>query len=106
MPENKLLLFEKWDVAGIKVQDQGLQKAISLKPSIAVTTLGRHEHKKFGKLEVNIVASCKHDHAFWQEIRKECWKNGRKEATGTENSELCPRYHCSQDGTKSCRGSG
>jgi small subunit ribosomal protein S7 len=55
MPENKLLLFEKWDVAGIKVQDQGLQKAISLKPSIAVSTLGRHEHKKFGKLEVNIV---------------------------------------------------
>jgi small subunit ribosomal protein S7 len=49
------LLFEKWDVAGIKIQDAGLQKAISLKPSIAVTSMGRHEHKKFGKLEVNIV---------------------------------------------------
>jgi small subunit ribosomal protein S7 len=55
MPEQKLLLFEKWDLAGIKVQDQGLQKAISLKPTIAATSLGRHEHKKFGKLEVNIV---------------------------------------------------
>ena len=55
MPEPKLLLFEKWDVAGIKVEDAGLQKAISLKPSIAVTSMGRHEHKKFGKLEVNIV---------------------------------------------------
>jgi small subunit ribosomal protein S7 len=55
MPEQKLLLFEKWDVAGVKIQDQGLQKAISLKPSIAVTSMGRHEHKKFGKLEVNIV---------------------------------------------------
>jgi len=55
MPEQKLLLFEKWDLAGIKVEDQGLQKAISLKPSIAATSLGRHEHKKFGKLEVNIV---------------------------------------------------
>jgi small subunit ribosomal protein S7 len=55
LPEQKLLLFEKWDVAGIKVQDAGLQKAISLKPSIAVTSMGRHEHKKFGKLEVNIV---------------------------------------------------
>lgn len=55
MPEQKLLLFEKWDLQGIKVEDQGLQKAISLKPTIASTSLGRHEHKKFGKLEVNIV---------------------------------------------------
>ncbi len=55
MPESKLLLFEKWDLAGIKVQDAGLQKAISLKPTIAVTSMGRHEHKKFGKLDVNIV---------------------------------------------------
>ncbi len=61
MPENKLLLFEKWDVSGIKVQDAGLQKTISLKPSIAVTTLGRHEHKKFGKLEVNIVERLAND---------------------------------------------
>ena len=55
MPEQKLLLFEKWDLAGIKVEDAGLQKAISLKPTIAATSLGRHEHKKFGKLDVNIV---------------------------------------------------
>ena len=27
MPEQKLLLFEKWDLAGIKVEDQGLQKS-------------------------------------------------------------------------------
>ena len=55
MPEQKLLLFEKWDLAGIKVEDQGLVKTISLKPTIAGTSLGRHEHKKFGKLDVNIV---------------------------------------------------
>ncbi len=55
MPEPKLLLFEKWDVAGIKINDAGLQRTISLKPSIAVTSMGRHEHKKFGKLEVNII---------------------------------------------------
>ena len=56
MPESpKLLLFEKWDVEGIKVHDQGLERAISLKPTIAGTSLGRHEHKKFGKLDVNIV---------------------------------------------------
>src|SRR5712692_3097616 len=55
MPEVKLLLFDKWDMSGIKIKDAGLQNTISLKPSIAVTTLGRHEHKKFGKLDVNIV---------------------------------------------------
>ncbi|MDH2901033.1 MAG: 30S ribosomal protein S7 [archaeon] len=62
MPEApRLLLFEKWDMEGIKVQDQGLQKAISLKPTIAGTTMGRHEHKKFGKLEVNIVERLAND---------------------------------------------
>lgn len=62
MPEApKLLLFEKWDMDGIKIQDQGLQKAISLKPSIAGTTMGRHEHKKFGKLDVNIVERLAND---------------------------------------------
>ncbi len=62
MPEAPtLLLFEKWDLDGIKIQDQGLQKAISLKPSIAGTTMGRHEHKKFGKLEVNIVERLAND---------------------------------------------
>jgi small subunit ribosomal protein S7 len=55
------LLFEKWDMEGIKVQDQGLQKAISLKPSIAGTTMGRHEHKKFGKLDVNVVERLAND---------------------------------------------
>lgn len=62
MPEApRLLLFEKWDMEGIKVQDQGLQKVISLKPTIAGTTMGRHEHKKFGKLEVNIVERLTND---------------------------------------------
>lgn len=62
MPEAPhLFLFEKWDLDGIKVQDQGLQKAISLKPTIAGTTMGRHEHKKFGKLDVNIVERLAND---------------------------------------------
>jgi small subunit ribosomal protein S7 len=62
MPETpKLLLFEKWDMEGIKVHDQGLLKAISLKPTIAGTTMGRHEHKKFGKLDVNIVERLAND---------------------------------------------
>jgi small subunit ribosomal protein S7 len=62
MPEApRLMLFEKWDLEGIKIQDQGLQKAISLKPSIAGTTMGRHEHKKFGKLDVNVAERLAND---------------------------------------------
>ncbi len=56
MPEaNKLLLFRKWDFEGIEVKDPGLQSVISLNPVIVPTSMGRHEHKKFGKSEVNIV---------------------------------------------------
>ncbi len=56
MPEaNKLLLFRKWDFEGIDVKDPGLQSVISLNPVIVPTSMGRHEHKKFGKSEVNIV---------------------------------------------------
>ncbi|MBI2126414.1 MAG: 30S ribosomal protein S7 [Thaumarchaeota archaeon] len=52
---NKLLLFRKWDFEGIEVKDPGLQSVISLNPVIVPTSMGRHEHKKFGKSEVNIV---------------------------------------------------
>lgn len=52
---NKLFLFRKWDFEGIAVKDRGLQSVISLNPVIVPTSMGRHEHKKFGKSEVNIV---------------------------------------------------
>ena len=55
MPEAKLLLFRKWDFEGIEVKDPGLHSVISLNPVIVPTSMGRHEHKKFGKSEVNIV---------------------------------------------------
>ena len=51
----KLLLFNKWDIENVEIKDIGLKHVISLKPSVIPTSLGRHEHQKFKKIEVNIV---------------------------------------------------
>ncbi|HEV2137367.1 MAG TPA: 30S ribosomal protein S7 [Nitrososphaerales archaeon] len=50
-----LLLWEKWDLAGVKIEDPGLQNVISLKPTLIPHSGGRHEHKKFGKTRINVV---------------------------------------------------
>ena len=50
-----LLLFNKWDAIKIEIGDIGLQKVISLKPSVIPITFGRHEHQRLKKSEVNIV---------------------------------------------------
>lgn len=50
-----LQLFRKWDLAQVKVDDPGLQKVLSLKPSIIPTSFGRHERKRFAKANVNVV---------------------------------------------------
>ncbi|MEM1530615.1 MAG: 30S ribosomal protein S7 [Candidatus Bathyarchaeia archaeon] len=51
----KYLLFGKWSFKGIEVQDPGLKRYISLKPVIIPHSMGRHEHHRFAKAEVNIV---------------------------------------------------
>ncbi len=50
-----LMLWNKWDLTTVKVQDVGLQSVISLKPMLVPHSGGRHEHKKFAKARVNIV---------------------------------------------------
>jgi small subunit ribosomal protein S7 len=50
-----LLLWNRWDMTGIKIDDQGLQNVISLRPILVPHSGGRHEHKKFGKTKVSIV---------------------------------------------------
>ena len=50
-----MLLWERWDVTGVKVEDIGLQTVINLKPQLVPHTGGRHEHKKFGKTRITIV---------------------------------------------------
>lgn len=50
-----LLLWGKWDITKVEVNDPGLKNVISLKPVAVPWSGGRHEHKKFGKTRVNIV---------------------------------------------------
>lgn len=53
--EEEILLFGKWSFAGIEVMERGLQRYISLKPIYVPHSMGRHEHGRFRKSEVNIV---------------------------------------------------
>jgi small subunit ribosomal protein S7 len=48
-------LFGKWSFENIKVHDIGLERCISLKPVVTPHSMGRHEHKRFRKANVNIV---------------------------------------------------
>ena len=56
MPQTQnLLLFRKWDLSEIEIQDPGLKTAISLKKTIMPLTYGRSALKRFNKAEVNVV---------------------------------------------------
>jgi small subunit ribosomal protein S7 len=48
-------LWNKWDLTTVKVEDPGLQSAITLKPMLVPHSGGRHEHQKFSKARVNVV---------------------------------------------------
>lgn len=50
-----LMLWNKWDLTAVKVNDVGLQSVIGLKPMLVPHSGGRHEHRKFAKARVNIV---------------------------------------------------
>ncbi len=55
MTTQKLLLFRKWDISEIEIQDVGLKTAISLKETILPMSFGRSALKRFNKADVNIV---------------------------------------------------
>ena len=55
MTAQKLLLFRKWDISEIEIQDVGLKTAISLKETILPMSFGRSALKRFNKADVNIV---------------------------------------------------
>jgi len=48
-------LFGKWAFNGIEVKDLGLKRYVSLSPIYVPHSMGRHEHGRFRKAEVNIV---------------------------------------------------
>jgi small subunit ribosomal protein S7 len=51
----EIKLFEKWSFKGIEVKDLGLKRYVSLQPVYTPHSMGRHEHSRFRKAEVNIV---------------------------------------------------
>lgn len=51
----EIMLFRKWSTDEVEITDPGLKKAISLKSIVIPNTMGRHEHQKFKKAELNIV---------------------------------------------------
>jgi len=51
----EIKLFGKWDFEEVEVRDPGLRRYICLRPVYVPHSMGRHEHKRFGKSEVNIV---------------------------------------------------
>ncbi len=51
----EIKLFGKWSFKEIEVRGLGLKRYISLKPIAIPHSMGRHEHKRFRKANVNIV---------------------------------------------------
>ena len=53
--KQELKLFGKWSPEGIEAKNPGLKRYISLKSIGVPHSMGRHEHKRFRKAEVNLV---------------------------------------------------
>jgi small subunit ribosomal protein S7 len=51
----EIKLFQKWSFKDINVNDLGLQRYLNLTPMVAPHSMGRHEHQRFRKANVNIV---------------------------------------------------
>ena len=54
-PQQEIKLFQKWSFKEVKVADVGLQRYLNLTPMITPHSMGRHEHQRFRKANVNIV---------------------------------------------------
>jgi small subunit ribosomal protein S7 len=50
-----LLLWDKWDLSQVKVEDIGLSSVIDVRPMLIPHSGGRHEHQRFAKAKVNVV---------------------------------------------------
>jgi small subunit ribosomal protein S7 len=55
VPQNEIKLFQKWSFKDAKVEDIGLQRYLNLTPMTTPHSMGRHEHQRFRKANVNIV---------------------------------------------------
>ena len=53
--QNEIKLFQKWSFKDAKVEDIGLKRYLNLTPMTTPHSMGRHEHQRFRKANVNIV---------------------------------------------------
>jgi small subunit ribosomal protein S7 len=53
--EKEIKLFDKWSFKGVEVKNLGLQRYMTLKPTVIPHSMGRHEHKRFRKANVSVV---------------------------------------------------
>jgi len=51
----KIKLFAKWSFQDVQLQDPSLEKYVSITPVYVPHSMGRHEHHRFHKADVNIV---------------------------------------------------
>jgi small subunit ribosomal protein S7 len=51
----EIRIYDKWSTDEIEVIDPGLEKYLSVKPTLFPHSGGRHEHKRFRKASLNIV---------------------------------------------------
>jgi small subunit ribosomal protein S7 len=54
-PQDEIKLFQKWSFKDAKVEDIGLKRYLNLTPMTTPHSMGRHEHQRFRKANVNIV---------------------------------------------------
>jgi small subunit ribosomal protein S7 len=55
MAETKILLFNRWDLSEVKVEDPGLKKYVNIRPIIVPRTAGRMGPTQIHRLYMNIV---------------------------------------------------
>jgi len=53
--KQEIKLFQKWTFTGIEVKDPSLKRYLNLTPMTTPHSMGRHEHQRFRKANVNIV---------------------------------------------------
>jgi small subunit ribosomal protein S7 len=52
---SNMLLFGKWSLKDIKIEDIGLKNNLDITPTLLPHSFGRSEHQKFAKSKINIV---------------------------------------------------
>jgi small subunit ribosomal protein S7 len=53
--QQEIKLFQKWSFKETQVKDIGLKRYLNLTPMTAPHSMGRHEHQRFKKANLNIV---------------------------------------------------